>query len=83
MQKKNREISFDRSGENDPSRFKSIKFLSISFFFICIAEITTSDINQDYVSLLFKDPTTLKKYVVTAQADPRGNISIEAVVSYL
>lgn len=52
-------------------------------FFICIAEITTSDINQDYVSLLFKDPTTLKKYVVTAQADPRGNISIEAVVSYL
>lgn len=53
------------------------------FFYICIAEITTSDINQDYVSLLFKDPTTLKKYVVTAQADPRGNISIEAVVSYL
>lgn len=44
-------------------------------------EITTSDINQDYVSLLFKDPTTLKKYVVTAQADPRGNISIEAVAT--
>lgn len=55
------------------------------YLFICIyiAEITTSDINQDYVSLLFKDPTTLKKYVVTAQADPRGNISIEALVSYL
>ena len=52
-------------------------------FYIYIAEITTSDINQDYVSLLFKDPTTLKKYVVTAQADPKGNISIEAVVSYL
>ena len=56
---------------------------SILSFYTYIAEITTSDINRNYVSLLFKDPTTHKKYVMTARADQSGKIDIEAVVSYL
>ena len=43
--------------------------------------VTTSDFNQDYISLLFKDLKSNQQYVMTAaQADSNDNIKIEAVV---
>ena len=41
--------------------------------------ITTSEINEDSVSILVKDKNK-QQYVLTAQADSNDNIEIEAVV---
>ena len=45
--------------------------------------VTSSDFNQSFVSLLFKDLKSKEQYVMTAQVDSGGNIDIEAVVRFL